>query len=166
MLRSEDWQGIILFIALSLFVGSKAISLSKTGSHISAWGGWLWTPVFVAQGLGVFLVCRTNGASGSASLYEFGMVLHIACCMGFIAVVFLLHHTTQVETAMVCSFILLFATVTTICMFFTQSVGGGLLYTLSAFPLLVICYKTISIALSKPTQPSSSSQGATGDQTP
>jgi len=159
MLRSEDWQGLILFVGLSLFVGSKALTLSKTGAHISAWGGWLWTPIFVAQGFGVFLVCRTNG-SGSASLYELGMVLHILCCMGLITVAFLLHHTNQVEIAMVSSFVLLFATIATICMFFVQSRGGGALYLLSGGLMLVVCYKTTTIALSKgsgPTQPPQSS---------
>jgi len=154
MLRSEDWQGIILFTALSVFVGLKAVSLSKSGSHGSAWGGWLWMPVFVAQGLGVFLVCRTNGSSGSASMYEFGMVLHIVCCAGLIVVIFLLHHTTHTEAAMICSFVLLFAVITTICVFFTVSIGGGLLYALTGLLVPVICYKSISIALSKPAQSS------------
>jgi hypothetical protein len=164
MLRSEDWQGIIVFVALSVFIGSKAVSLSKTGSHISAWGGWTWIPIFVAQGLGVFLVCRTNGTSGSSSLYELGMVLHIACCAGLLTVVFLLHHTTQVEAAMISSFILLFSTVTTICMFFTQSIGGGFLYMLTGLLMLVICYKTTSIALSKGSNQASPPQGATNPE--
>jgi len=148
MLGASDWTQLIVFVSLSAFVGGKTVSFAKSGEYRFAWGGWLWMPVFLAQGLSGFLVCRTDGKANAAT-YEMAMVLHLGCLVLALVAAFSLHHLRRPKATMVLALACFFGMLTTTCMFFVQTRAGGFLYLTSMPWMASLTYKAVEVALTK-----------------
>lgn len=155
MFRDIDWLGLLMFTYYSASIGVVSINLSKSSGVVASaahfWGGWLAFPSYPLQGLGAFLMWRTNG-TGDAPVYEIGLSLFFFASVVELLVVFLLHTQRKRKLTMVTSLLAFFGGIACACMFFTEHRSACLWYSIGMVRTTVITYRSIEVAVSTSTQ--------------